>query len=772
MPYKWNDYVSVYVDPQSVKISETLRNRFVENFKANDELSLAVDQMKAALPFENDVKRKNELQQQINDTLDKLSERSDYENLGFAVHRASKDFAKGYSPIKENYEKYQAALTNLGEQYDKGQLNSEQYALAPSYMTRNYKGYEIDPTTGKVKAGSMFTAPTIYRDPKIMDLVTKRLEMLQMQKRGFQEGSMVTDENGTYKLKEGRYTEEIKDTDVMDVYNSVIQEPDVAAYLTQMADMKTFAADKSGQTQAVLQANQKQYQDEINKVQAAAAFETDEAKKATYQTRLAALQEASNKINAAMQDPGLASGMMREYYQEEILQPVKQYAMKKAGLFTYKEEAGVSGAGGSGTGTGGGKGISLVPLMQQDQVRADMDVSGVDHKSKMEYIATTDAQIATLSQELANADKNGYSMEIREDLQSGLNSLINTKSRVESQMKEAADSAISKAELVGQDPTLVNAMMKAYPSASHGQIYNMIISNPEAVRGAFEQSYGAGSYDQHLNQYYTATTAIGGPEVNAPTDYRGAEIAMSRGETPTQYERVPSSPDAVFRSKFEGKVDPRYAEIKESNLVNMGFIDTGMGNAMNMKTNSAIKEFFEKRPLMPEEQITIQLEDGTAKQVNGSSEEMQGYKIEEVGWIPRLNQWKVNFVKGEGEDAQVMTGYYDGSQIQSEGLTAVLNSPEIKFGSLVMDMKSSTPGVTTQIKTIKINGNPVIFNIYSRGDDSPYISITKPDGTPFLKSDIETGVATRHNLNEQIIKDLINSRDENDKNKKLIVTGY
>jgi hypothetical protein len=616
----------------------------------------------------------------------------------------------------------------------------------------------------------MFSAPTIYKDPKIMDLVTKRLEILQLQKRGFEEGSVVTDENGTYKRKVGEYTESIPEADVMEIYNAVIQEPDVAAYLKQMADMKTFAADKSGQTQAVLQANQKQYQNEITRVQTAAAAETDEAKKATYQTQITALLEASSKIDAAMKDPALASSMMRDYYEEEILQPVKQYAMKKAGLFTYKEESGVTGADGSGSGgSGGGKGISLVPLMQQDQVRADMDVSGVDHKSKMEYIATTDAQIATLSQELANADKNGYSLEIKEGLQAGLNSLINNKARVESQIKEAADSAISKAELVGQDPTLVNAMMKAYPSASHGQIYNMIISNPEAVRTAFEQSYGAGSYDQHLNQYYTSTTAIGLTEVNAPTDYRGAEIAMSRGETPTQYERVPSSPDAVFRDKFEGKVNPRYAEIKESNLVNMGFIDTGMGNAMNVKTNTAVKEFFENRPLMPEEQITIQLEDGTSKQVNGNSEEMQGYTIEKVGWITRLNQWKVTFVKGEGKEAQVRTGYYDGSQIQSEGLTAVLNSPEVRFGSLVMDMKSSTPGVSTQIKTIKINGSPAIFNIYSRGDDSPYISITKPDGTPFLKSDAEKGVATKHNLNEQIIKDLINSRD---KNQNLIVTGY
>jgi len=255
----------------------------MENLKANDELALAVDQMKAALPFENDVKRKNEIQQEINNSLEQMAGRADYENLGLSVYRTAKKFAKDYSPVKENYERYQAALTSLGEQYDKGQLNSEQYALAPGYMTRNYKGFEMDPTTGTVKSGTMFTAPTIYRDPKIMDLVAKRLEILQMQKRGYEEGSVVTDENGTYKRKVGEYTESIPEVDVMEIYNAVIQEPDVAAYLSQMADMKTYAADKSGQTQVVLQSNQKQYQNEISRIQAAATTETDEAKKATYQ---------------------------------------------------------------------------------------------------------------------------------------------------------------------------------------------------------------------------------------------------------------------------------------------------------------------------------------------------------------------------------------------------------------------------------------------------------------------------------------------------------
>lgn len=773
MPYKWNEYVSTYVDPQSVKISEVLRNRFVENFKANDELALAVDQMKAALPFENDVKRKNELQQQINDTLNKLSERGDYENLGFAVHRASKEFAQAYSPIKENYDRYQAALTNLGEQYEKGQLNSEQYALAPGYMISGYKGFEIDPTTGRAKAGTMFTAPTIYRDPKIMDLVTKRLEMLEIKKRGFQEGSIVTDENGTYKRKIGEYTETIPETDVMEVYNSVIKEPDVAQYVTQLAAMKTAAADQSGQTQAVLQANQKEYQDQMTKVQAAAALETDEAKKATYQTQLAALQEASNKINAAMQDPALASSMMREYYQEEILAPVKMFAMKRAGLFTYKEEAGVDGKGvGDGTGTGTGGAGALVPLLQYDQVRADMDVSGVDHKSKMNYIATTDQQIAALTAEIQNADKNGYSDEIKANLNNSLNSLINSKNRVLSQMKEAADASVSMADLESIDKKIVGVVRAMAPNASSGDIYTeiqRIFDNPGDqdyinFQAEFDKQFGQGEFDKHITSGSFVKKGI-------VTKFSPEEKAMAAGMSLAGqeygYQGGYKGVAEKFQNALSGKVNAKYAEIKESRLYNMGLIETGMGKKTDVQTTKAVHGFFEKRAVMPEEIVTVQLEDGTVKQVNGNDPALQGYTIEKVGWEAIDNTFKLSLKKGEGEKATVLTAIYDGNQIKNEGLTSALNNPEIKFGAAVMNQRSMTPGVVTQLVTVKINNQPVIVNIYSRGDESPYISITNPDGTPFLDSDKEqrdaTGKVTRearptkHNLDEPAIKKLIGS---------------
>jgi hypothetical protein len=605
----------------------------------------------------------------------------------------------------------------------------------------------------------MFTAPTIVRDPKIMDLVAKRLEILQMKKRGYEEGSVVTDENGTYKRKVGEYTEEIPEADVMQVYNAVIQEPDVAAYLTQMADMKTYEADKSGQTPVILAAQKQQYQDRMAELKTQAGLETDEAKKAQYQTAITALTDASAKIDAAMKDPALASDLMRESYRSEILSPVEEYAMKKAGLFTYKEESGITGAGGDGSGSGGGGASSMVALYNYDMVRADMDVSGIDHKSKMQYLATTDEKIANLTKELA--DHPEYSDEVKSNLNMTLNTLVNEKSRVQSQLKEAADSAVSMADLDAVDSKITGVVKAMFPSYTTGDLYTeiqRIFDNTGDqdymnFQSAFDKQYGQGALAQYVSAY-------GDAGVNAPTDYRGAEINMAYDRPVTQYQRGTTNVAEVFREKLETKVNTKYAEIKESAAYNMGLIETGMGKKTDIATTNAVKDFFggkDGRPVMPEEIVTVMMPDGTVKQLNGNSPELAGYKIKESGWRVGNNSWKLNLVKGEGDTATVMTAVYDGNQIKNEGLNAAINNPEVRFGTLVMQQRSMQPGIARTLETIKINGERVLVNIYSRGDDSPYISITYPDGTPYLKTDKEKGTATKHNLDEPAIKGLIGS---------------
>ena len=231
MPYQFGEFVSTYRDPQSVKIAETLRNRYMENFKANDQVAMAVEQMQAALPFEQDMAKKAELEKKINDQLGVLSSRGDYENLGFAVHAAAKDFSKGYAPIKENYDRYQGALQTLSKQLDSGDINASDYNMATKYIIRGYKGFEVDPTTGKVVEESMFSAPTIYKDPKLMDKVKSRLDILHEETYGEKVSSSGLDANGVLKSTSATKESSITPEKVMEVYNAVIQEPDVQMYL-------------------------------------------------------------------------------------------------------------------------------------------------------------------------------------------------------------------------------------------------------------------------------------------------------------------------------------------------------------------------------------------------------------------------------------------------------------------------------------------------------------------------------------------------------------
>jgi hypothetical protein len=179
MPYKFGEYVSQYVDPKSIEIGETLHNRYMEAFKTNDQLAMAVDQMQAALPFENDMMKKKELQAQLDEKLAQISNRGDFENLGFVIHKEAKDFSRKYAPIKENYSRYAAAMTELQESVKKGDVNEEYANLFPSYMVKGYKGFEMDEATGRVKQGSMFSAPTAVKDPKIMEKLQARLAILQ-----------------------------------------------------------------------------------------------------------------------------------------------------------------------------------------------------------------------------------------------------------------------------------------------------------------------------------------------------------------------------------------------------------------------------------------------------------------------------------------------------------------------------------------------------------------------------------------------------------------
>jgi hypothetical protein len=767
MPYKFGEYVSTYVDPQSVAISETLRNRFTENFKANDNLTMAVEQMKAALPFENDMAKKKELEGKINSTLETLSTRGDYENLGFAVHKAAKDFSMGYAPIKENYERYQGALKDLDEKYKKGDINAEDYNMATSYITKGYKGFEMDPTTGKVKEGSMYSSPTIYNDPKLMDKMKERLEILYEKKTGKKSGSAGLDANGVWKVTSGETLVQIPEQDVMDVYNAVIEEPDVRMYLDQRADMKLHMVDKSGNTGKYLDAKMQTNSAAIQQInEAIASGKYSASDKKTLATQIEALTKENQQLTAAKSDPNLATSYLKDQFRSDLLDPVRQYAMKKAGVRerttenTYENDYSIY------LDAHKRKQDALAAIgdtiWEQGDVYANNDISGADTAAKTDYVMKQDMEISRLEGELKRTD---LSDNLRAQFTSQRDGAIRERSRVQSQMAEAADRAISMSDLKRAYPQFLDIFKEKMPNATAGQIY---VEMKKTFDNPNDQDY-----KEFQTIYKQKTGKDFGESYGAPIKYKShAEYKAANGftlnvaESMHDYSTGPytdiatvapsfSGTGAVARvgeinAKFEAldpKINAKYAEIKESRMFNTGRIQTGDDNLDIAVTKAKDAYFKAGRPLAQNESVII---DG--KTVSGADLAAGEFKIESTSWDPGYNTFQVKLV---GKDGVVKTGLYDGRQIQSAGLIQAMNLPEVRFGAAVMKQNSHVAGAQRVLEKVSINGDEIKVLITSNGDASPYVSFINPDGTPYSKSD--GAVPKKYKVDDAAVKEILNS---------------
>jgi len=738
MPYKFGEYVSTYVDPQSVRISEALRGRFMENFKAQDQLSMAVDQMKAALPFEKDVEKKKLLQQEIDDKLTILSQRGDYENLGFPVHNLAKDFTERYNPIKENYDRYQTALNDLSEQYKKGDINSEDYSYATSYITKGYKGFEVDPTTGKAKEGTMFSAPTIYKDPKLMDKIKERLEILYEKTISQKNGTVGMDANGVWSIRSGSSVTQIPETDVMDVYNQVIQEPDVEMYLNQRADMKTYAANQSGVTNNILQDkinnnNEaiKQLNDAINSGKYSAADNK------TMATQLNALTEENTNLGKALTDPKLADNYVSSMFREDILAPVKAYALKKAGVRKQETERFYENDYAffkqNRQWAHEAEMLRQEAIYSQDEVTAQEDVSGKTTDEKNQYIKDAQVSIEALRKEAGGNITDERKAQINAQI-AEYQSEIN---RVYGQIKTAADKSISMGDLDKIDKTTFDVLREMYPQASSGELY--LLSQRTFDRpgeqdymdfvAAFDNKYGSGEFDRYStgSKFYKTSSSS---KIQEELEAAKANANKSAG-----YEKYKMGSEYFGFSEFMSgrlneQVDNTFKEMKTSYLYT-NYLETGDANR-NKQLQNGLNEHF-KPGTAPRQQENYILPDGTTK--TGGELAADGYKFQNWGYNTEMNDYKITLVKS-GEEGGVITAHLDGKQLTSQSLRAMQQDPAVVLGGKIRAHDMRDNGATSTIPDATIGGEPVNIVVTSTGGgDNPYISFTYKDGSPYFPND-------------------------------------
>ena len=752
MPYKFGEYVSQYVDPKSIEIGETLHNRYMEAFKTNDQLALAVDQMQAALPFENDMMKKKELQAQLDEKLAQISNRGDFENLGFVIHKEAKDFSRKYAPIKENYTRYATAMTELQESIKKGDVNEEYANLFPSYMVKGYKGFEMDEKTGRVKQGSMFSAPTAVKDPKIMEKLQARLAILQPETfkskiTGY------TGEGNMYKFTTEDEVITIDKADVQDIIDAVMSEPDVKAYVNQFADMKAYAATKDQGAAATVVSMADNYSNVVGQLTAKLddpSLKSDE--RVQIKTQIEALTAEIAKTTKVAENENLAYDYIKNKYEEEIIAPYQSYGEKKAirsENHTRSKEFSESYL----------KDREWELANQSLQVMGKVtlaDRNGATLDEKTTNMKNAFASAYALEQKLNNPDYvSSLSPASLEAERATLKGYKDQALLIQQQMFTAANGVISEKDIVEAAPDAwktYTAFKELYPWAKPGEIYIR-------MQETFDDK-GGQNYSNFINKYkekygdFTPSNGEFAPVTEGFSKSAGVRAGRVNYNAVTLDQDLPS----LLSGKFTNKINSQFKEIKTGTTFNYGRIDAPtLEQSKNL--TAAIQNFFVNKPITADFTLTDITEEGVTT-ITGA--QLAGFTVADVGWNMTNNIYELKLVGGTEAAPLTKTVHLDGQYIRNSTLDKMLNTPENRMAGLVaqLDMHKKGEVSTREVTILGENGRmPAHMVVESDGAGHPYIRYVDQNWQNFGGN--SAILSQKHRLDSQDLKDIVNYYDNN-----------
>lgn len=774
MPYKFGEFVSQYVDPQSIKISELLQNRFMENFKSHDQLALAVDQMQAALPFENDLAKKKELQAHLDETLSKLTDRGDFENLGFVIHKEAKDFGRKYAPIKQNYDLYQSAMQDLQKRATSKEngINPEQLKYAPGWMLGDYKGFETDPETGRLKEGTMFTPKVVYSDPKIMDRIKDRLSILVKHDYKVENVKVGQGEDGKFKISSGSQIIEVKQTDVDKVIQAVLEESDVKAYVNQLAEMKTYAVTSSQDPTEALMGQAQSYQNAIDQANAKLAEGTLSSKdKQQLKDLIVGYQSTIEEIKSAASDPNKATAYLQTKIADEIVQPVKDYASLAAYRdVTWKkydvayDEVWRSRLDAE---------IAAGPKLEGQTITTADKLGG----------ATVDEKLATIQSNMALADRldqeanaSGLAQDIVDQKRAQASSLRIDANRMQQFIKQATDMSISVNDIEKKDPTLIGLIKEMTPNATSGDIaiaMHRIFDNPldqdyQDYQNKFDRKYGFGALDAHLRRYYgaDATNSYGSNNegiISYMPNGAGWDAFKNSGDVPGNNMPVAVNRGLGLRainSTFDftknSDVSAKFVELKTSSVTQYGLLP-GLTKQESIDATKAAKAYFPGWAIP--ESISVQGLNGEI--IQGSA--LAGYKVGTYGYISDLGKWELQLIPPAATGAASnnklapRTVLLDANQINSPELKRYTSSPRMKMANLIKGHDFGVKGQQNNIELL-IAGDrtkKITIRVISEGNGDPLLQALDDNGK-ITSIDAAGKVTTFHSDSPDFL-DLIDS---------------
>lgn len=726
MAYRFEPVRSTYVDPRSVEVSQTLNDRFTQNFAVNDALNTAMRDMQYA-PFENDSALAKQVREETDGKLQQMQQRGDYENMTFPLHSLAKETGNKLKPLADNYSRYANTLTDLSKRLQEGKVNPEQYDLYKGYMVRGYKGVELD-ENGRVKQGTEFSAPMLYNDPKVMDRITERLKIVHTRKSGNEVSGYQRDADGNLlAITQGGTLEEIDPLDIKEAVDAVMQESDVKMYFDQMGTMKaTKYSDAMGGPQALIATQTTNLQDQIGKLNDAMnSGQYSGAQKKQMAESVKSLQSELTSIQG-LKTPEEQLAYAKKSFVQEYERPVREFANLKAGIYEQTSKYTV-------------KNITAEEK-EKKQIEWDINHPGIDEvgeinatqwggkdvNEKLTNIAETQKQIYDLEQTLSTGKENGQqlSADVLKNRRIELETLKQDRSNLETQIKEATRKSISYSELEGEDPTLINALADYLGTKDVGTIYlkmQQIFDNTKDqdflnFQEHFNQSsnVSSGEYNlvDHINKFYVSS----------------AKSIVSLGPLTLGANPFPTSDvSGKFKDIFQDRIDEGLTEVKITPVWSVNQVP-GLNPTDTRSFTTAFDKIFLNQPLRA---------DKVYKDTNGEEiENIEGATIVSYG-MPKLgtNLMKFNIVQGDNKTPK--TVYMDIDQITSPELKKIYSSNSFRLASRMTDM-GNISSYDIKLNTINTDTGdytePLTLKFTdTRGNGKPLVTVCDKNGNPLPK---------------------------------------
>jgi hypothetical protein len=324
-PALFNQPRSMYVDPRSVQISNTLKERYAANFQAADELDAQLSLLKVA-DFQGDMSMKKELLQSTRSQLELLSERGDYENLSLPVAKTAADFRRKYIPLEENFNKYQAYMKKVEDMYANGDIDAETYRSAADMSKHGYTGLQVD-QDGNIDPKSYFSGVSLVKDVEIFPLVEESIKGIVAEEFGSQAQYLGQGPDGRFKVSTSEGVTFVSADRVQAIYQEVLARPDVQAALSQKAKLRTYNLDGT-QIQNTIGTDIEMYQEELAKGQT--LLDTAGLKPAEAVQVQKTMDQIQGEIDRLT---SLGDSQQREYIQNReiqgILRPIETAVLAK-----------------------------------------------------------------------------------------------------------------------------------------------------------------------------------------------------------------------------------------------------------------------------------------------------------------------------------------------------------------------------------------------------------------------------------------------------------